>query len=114
MQTGGTSIASRSFCRRASRNKAAGRKTEGADVFFLSRIEGIVPLSQKVGQRSPRSDTAESQSDARALDDSLRRPRWFSARIGEARFRAARFAQDGCFLARSWMPIHDGEFSARV
>jgi hypothetical protein len=41
MQTRGTSSAGRPFWRRASRSKAAGWNTDGADVFFFPRIEGM-------------------------------------------------------------------------
>src|SRR5579862_2436113 len=44
MQTGGTSTAASPFCRRASRNSAAGRNTDGAEVSLSSRMDGIEPL----------------------------------------------------------------------
>src|SRR5215831_2621364 len=42
MHTAGTSTASSSFCRRASRSKASGRKTDGASGLLLARIGGII------------------------------------------------------------------------
>src|SRR5580704_14435902 len=44
MQTGGTLAAASPFCRRASRNRAAGRNTDGAEVSLCSRMDGIEPL----------------------------------------------------------------------
>src|SRR5262249_5673126 len=40
-QIAGTLTAGRFFCRRASRRSADGTKTDGADVFLASRIEGM-------------------------------------------------------------------------
>jgi hypothetical protein len=41
MQTPGTSVAARSFCRRASRNNAEGANTDGEAMFLLSSMGGV-------------------------------------------------------------------------
>src|SRR5580692_1649456 len=46
IQTGGTLTAASPFCRRASRNSAAGRNTDGAEVSLSSRMDGIEPLQR--------------------------------------------------------------------
>src|ERR1700730_5180923 len=44
MQTDGTLAAASPFWRRASRSRAAGRNTDGAEVSLSSRMDGIEPL----------------------------------------------------------------------
>src|SRR5580692_1780058 len=46
MQTGGTLTSASPFCRRASRNRAAGRNTDAAEVSLSSRMDGIEPLCE--------------------------------------------------------------------
>src|SRR6185503_16792821 len=53
-QSAGTSAAAKPFCRRASRNSAAGAKTDGADGFLLSSKGDIAVLNAPVSNgRAP-------------------------------------------------------------
>src|SRR5438067_8647969 len=65
MQMAGTSAVARSFCRRASRNSAAGRKTDGAEGSLLARI-GIMIVPKRTTGRTP------CHTDRRRVDRAAR------------------------------------------
>src|SRR4051812_41278007 len=64
MQTRGTSIAGSPFCRRASRNSAAGWKADGAEGFLFVRMGAMVYRGQgcRLADESRRTQTGSVNS----------------------------------------------------
>src|SRR5262249_16743634 len=109
MQTAGTSIVARSFCRRASRRSASGRKTEGDDGFLFSSSGGMVLSERSALEDNPavigrQFDKFRELEFARfdRLNGLLRRHPQF-------RLWAARLAEDRCFFTCPLVPVDDGK-----
>src|SRR5262245_63343205 len=107
MQTAGTSIVATRFCRRASRNSASGRKTEGDDGFLWSNSGGMMFSERSAFEHSSvviRSQLDECCEPQLACFDRLDR---LLRRHSQFRLWASRLAKDRRFLTCSLMPVDD-------
>src|SRR3954469_2751953 len=111
MQTAGTSMFSNPFCRRASRNSAAGRNTDGADGFLFSSNGGIFNSTGAskdctVVVRRDLDTIAELQAAQRNGSDGL------FGRHAQLRRWATWLSKHDCFLTRPCVPAHDSKQTA--